>query len=192
MKATETEYEKKMLLTEAIYHQLTELFNHLPLEHFTQINYYYDTENESLRNQNTTCRVRQIGNHLKGTKKTHVVQGNSAYSIEQSFHPKCFTESFVIDNQRVDLKGQMTTERMILSLALDIDLMLDRNIYLGTVDYELELEFSYEHESEAIGMMMLIFAITDLHTTGSPLSQSERFFKRFHQIEGNTDCYEKE
>ena len=189
MNTIETEYEKKLLLTEAAYRKWTELFKHLPIERLTQINYYYDTENEFFRQQNTTCRIRQIGNHLQGTQKIHAVKGNDMRSIEQPFIPKSFAKSFVIDNKQVFLKGQMNTERIIVPLAPDINLMLDQNTYLGTVDYELELEFSYEHKSEAIGMMMFIREITDLRTA-SPRSKSERFFERLHQIESNTDCYE--
>ena len=182
MNATEKEFEKKIQLTETAYRKWIELFKHLQTECFTQINYYYDTENELFRKQKTTCRIRQIGNYLKGTKKTHVMKENSMHSIEQSFTVNDFQESFVIDNEKVFLKGQMTTERTIVPLAPDINLMLDQNMYLGTVDYELELEFSYEHEADAIGIMTLIDTITPSHKSASPLSKSERFFKRLHQI----------
>ena len=196
MNATEKELETKKLLTKATFHKLAELFNHLPIEQFTQINYYYDTENELFRKQNTTCRIRQIGNYLKGTKKTHAMKENSMYSVEQSFIPTDFTESFVIDNERVFLKGQMTTERMIVPLAPDINLMLDQNMYLGTVDYELELEFSQEYKAEVVGMMKLIDSIINIHEFSPSLSKSERFFERLHQIreesqaqsQPNRDC----
>ena len=118
------------------------------------------------------------------------------HSIEQSFTPNDFAESFVIDNESVFLKGQMTTERMIAPLAPDMNLILDQNMYLGAVDYELELEFSHEYESEVIGMMKLIDSITDVHEFSPSLSKSERFFERLHQIrkesqaqsQPNRDC----
>ena len=196
MNATEKEFEKKIQLTETAYRKWIELFKHLPAERFTQINYYYDTENELFRKQKTTCRIRQIGNYLKGTKKTHVMKENSMHSIEQSFTVNDFQECFVIDNEKVFLKGQMTTERTIIPIFPDINLMIDRNIYLGTVDYELELEFSPEHETEADGMMKLIDSITNIHEFSPSLSKSERFFERLHQIreesqtqnQPNRDC----
>lgn len=180
MKSIETELEKKKLLTEYDYHKWIELFKHFPTEHFTQINYYYDTETDFFRQQNTTCRIRQIGDHLRGTQKTHVVKENGMHSIERSFTPNCFAESFEIDNKKVIFKGQMTTERVIIPLAPNINLMLDQNLYLGTVDHELELEFSPEYEAEANGIIILIDAITPLHKNLSP--KSDRFFKRLHQI----------
>ena len=65
------EYEQKMMLTEREYRFLIRLFENSIVEKNTQINYYYDTRNETMRKMNITVRIREENGKLLGTVKDY-------------------------------------------------------------------------------------------------------------------------
>ena len=177
---TEYETEIKYILTREQYYSLkTSLGNdHKQTE---QINYYYDTEDEILRIHDITCRIRQKDESLTGTLKKH--GRKDGISIEKNFKVKNLPNQMTIEHIRVRLMGQLITFRTEYVLSEHISLMLDKNIYLGTVDYELEIEYDKNYQEEADKLFKEFLSKLIIDVPQSADCKSERFFKRLHLVE---------
>ena len=148
-----------------------------------QINYYFDTPNEALRGKNTTCRIRQKGDQLVGTKKTHFYKTNEVYSIEESFSVPEFTPQFYIEGEKIELKGLLFTKRTKIPWENIGHFALDQNLYLGTADYELEFEYLPQFEAEAIQIFASVLGLLGRSADAFiSISKSERFFQRLNSI----------
>lgn len=177
----EDEFEKKTLITFEQYKKIAVFFEGAETENKLQINYYYDTADEVFRSRNTTCRIRQKENALEGTVKTHF--DDEEYSKERSFKIKNLPYSMTVDGLEVYLKGQLVTVRTEYVISEAMVLILDKNFYLGEVDYELELEYKagYEREAECF-IKSLKEKFCDNMTLKKQASKSERFFKKLTGI----------
>lgn len=177
----EYESEKKLIISRKQYNDLFYRFIR-ESKNFEQINYYYDTQTEIFRKRGITCRVRQKEDILVGTIKEHEI--GSERSLERHFKLGCLPYKMIIDNEEVSLKGQLITFRTECELFDSMTLMLDKNIYLGTVDYELELEYQKDREDEVIRYIQtLTDVLGDIDKLFSPDSKSERFFKRLNFVQ---------
>lgn len=175
---TETEYEKKTLLSATEYLALEKLFLCTGAEKIVQMNYYFDTEKETLRKENTTCRIREINGVLRGTVKYHETKQNK----EENFAVDVLPVWFVRNNTLLIRKGSLMTLRYQRKLSDGILITLDNNSYLNETDYELEVEYPSNREKEACGVLALLEVLAG--TTGftpNEISKSERFFRKLNR-----------
>ena len=171
-----TEFEKKLLLTKDEYHYVLDYFGQNK-PHVKQINYYFDTDDLFMNHENTTCRIRLMDGKYEGTIKQHTK--NSDHSTETAVEVR----DGIYDNDFLDmglkLQGEVVTERCVIFKDSICEVVLDKNEYLGYVDYELEIEYSPNHEKTALYIlqMYLDHKKTYSHNSKAP-SKSSRFFER--------------
>ena len=177
------EYEKKMMLTEREYRFLIRLFENSIVEKNTQINYYYDTRNETMRKMNITVRIREKNGKLLGTVKDH--GAGQHCSTEECFRVDTLPRVIMLEGLPLWLKGTLKTERSVFRICDGILLMLDLNTYLDVVDYELEIEYSESFCKQTEGILMLIANLLGQSVINNVISKSERFFRRFVTIGGS-------
>ena len=177
------ETELKALLTKQEYQELIRLMITSTSKTTEQMNYYFDTPNEALRGKNITCRIRQKGDQLIGTQKTHFYKTNEVYSIEETFSVPEFTTQFYIEGEKVELKGQLFTKRTKIPWENIGHFALDQNLYLGFVDYELEFEYLPQFEAEAIQIFASVLGLLGRSSQRFiSISKSERFFQRLKSV----------
>ena len=180
------EFEKKILLSAEEY-QFLNLHFFANAKTVQQNNYYFDTEKLELNGKKTTARIREINGTFKSMIKDH-----SATQADCSVENLCTTSQNYDDAYFVQMgllcHGKLHTERKILVVG-DVQLMLDKNDYLGVIDYELEIEYQAGFENNAL---MLIKQISDSlnqnalsnnsddfkNRIGIGKTKSERFFER--------------
>ena len=170
-----TEHEIKYMLTGEEYAYLLKLFEGLPQKREMHTNHYYDTPGEKLREKNITLRIREKNGKTKGTVKRHFEDGRST---EESFKTKGIPESMLFEGDRVCLAGELKTDRTTVFLSDTVMLMLDRNEYLGTTDFELELEYPEDFADKAEGALCLIKWLLGRSGERHAQSKSERFFTK--------------
>lgn len=177
------EYEKKAILSEKEYLLLKEHSN--VLKRIVQKNYYYDTEDFLLNRQGITYRIREKDGIYEVTAK--YPYGDSVR--KEVSHSICSVpKSLIFDKKTVNLHGMMETERIFLYRDEMCEIVIDKNTYLGEVDYELEIEYLGDCERYAIHWLWKIwdeFIIYGFDNEESlyerslhPSSKSERFFKK--------------
>lgn len=184
------EYEKKVLLTEEEYRCLKKYFILSGKTSF-QTNYYYDTDTYLLNKINFTLRIREKNGKFKATIKQHTQKHDC--SIELTGDAVSEYDDSFFKSYEVMLHGKLITERITLGFDSGISIMLDKNDYLGTTDYELEIEYPRNLESSAnaeMNIIELILAEADvLIPDGSFVERyyrstpkSKRFFTRLEQM----------
>lgn len=181
------EYEKKLLLTEREYLFLRSAFGaNNPVT--VQTNYYFDTDDFAMNQKGITCRIRQKDGIYQVTVKTHGKQ-KSDCSVEEDLFTMTEFDPSVFSSLGVRLQGELVTGRMVLFKNAFCEMVLDRNTYLGAVDYELETEYLEDHEKQAdrlINYVVKAMICTPKLSCGEELyarigtgeSKSERFFAR--------------
>ena len=146
-----TELEKKLLLTKDEYEYLLEVFErYYPLnkdQPEKQINYYFDTDDLEMTRKNITCRVRFKNGIYEGTMKQHFPETDR--STEKTIELYLDLERNEFTDMGLSLFGYMETERRIVMETSGCTVVLDKNKYLDTVDYELEIEYNLENEIDA-------------------------------------------
>lgn len=177
------EYEKKFLLTKEEYLKLISSLcvNITPI---IQTNHYYDTDNFELNDQGITCRIREKNNKFTATIKTHL----SDKSLEQSKIVTDENDISLFSNYNVDYQGKLTTHRTKLFCGDGYEIVIDRNEYLSTEDYELEAEYTNENEDVLTAPLKLISNILNIdindfyaRSTESK-NKSQRFFDRKKEL----------
>lgn len=177
------EYEKKFLLTKEEYLKLISSLcvNITPI---IQTNHYYDTDNFELNDQGITCRIREKNNKFTATIKTHL----SDKSLEQSKIVTDENDISLFSNYNVDYQGKLTTHRTKLFCGDGYEIVIDRNEYLSTEDYELEAEYTNENEDVLTAPLKLISNILNIdindfyaRSTESK-NKSQRFFNRKKEL----------
>lgn len=151
------ELEKKLLLTKEEYDRLLRCVNR-PVEAFWQKNTYYDTDDLKLNRLGITCRIREKDGVYKATIKAHQSK-NVDCSIENSVYVKNQYDDVLFKNMGVKYQGEMKTYRTVLFRDNDIEVVLDKNCYLGWVDYELEIEYK---NGKSFFAEVLLFYYTSL------------------------------
>ncbi len=132
------EFEKKCILTGSEYEQLCKIYK--DCKEYTQVNYYYDTDDYSYNKKGITCRIRKKGGRYKATIKNHSA-GKTFCSVEKSIPVKNELDDTLFKDLGVSLQGYLTTERREISTGYGVTIFLDKNTYIGIIDYELEIEF---------------------------------------------------
>lgn len=176
LKEIETEY-KYLLSVEQFQDVLSKCkMKFLFSEHKLQVNYYYDTDDNTLNSEKITIRIRQQHSDMKLQIKKHGEFDNGLstsdeYSEKIDTLPSFMRIPDISDN--VFLKGALVTERQAFSFGKNSNICFDENMYLGICDYEVEIEVDERDTEEAL------FVINYLGLAQKPIkSKSERFFRR--------------
>ncbi len=140
------EFEQKIMLTETEYNHLMMLFGRSD-KTVPQTNYYFDTDDLSMNRQNVTCRIRMKNGKYKATMKVHIPESDCSMEIDLPTHGS--TNDNVFTAMGLKLQGELTTERTLLLKNNEFEIVLDKNIYLDVVDYELEIEYVAEGSDDA-------------------------------------------
>ena len=185
------ELEKKLLISKEEYDYLMErlgynaLLNPKPI--VKQINYYFDTDDLSMNRQNITCRIRLKDGKYKGTMKNHFGNGDKSTETEMEVRDGIQDNAFI--DMGLTLQGELVTYRCIILKDKHCEVVLDKNEYFGTIDYEIEIEYApkYDKEAQAIYQLFLdmlaqrkCFLANKENCKERQMvpSKSSRFFKR--------------
>lgn len=180
-KETETEY--KFLVSKEQFEKYFELLVKKYGKATTklQVNYYYDTEGNTLNKNDVTVRIRQENDRLKWQIKRHTAQYGALYSSDEYCENLDFLPGIIKlneINEELILKGSLITERKTINFGTGGELCFDFNMYLGTCDYEIEVEYSEQDKS--IGDAIATIIGSDTKVTGA--TKSNRFFKQWEEI----------
>ena len=183
---TESELKYNLNLCQYIY-LISNLKNKCESKSNIQINYYFDTDNFELDNKDITLRIRQIEESLKLELKLPI-QNDGTLRIKNEFSKSINELPFVIKPDSDDLKevlscsddlflkGTLVTERIKFSLGENIEIDIDKNYYMGVIDYELEVEFQERSIEQA---KKFINSISDTYElVPSQYGKRERFFNK--------------
>ncbi|MEX3625422.1 CYTH domain-containing protein [Viridibacillus arvi] len=158
-----------------------------------QVNYYYDNGHLSFAEQGITIRIRQKNEKLKLQIKTPIGNKNKNINakneIEADIEELCY--SFKIEDTpiisllegEVSLLGVLITERKSWKKEDKFSIDIDKNIYLGVVDYEIECEFKNEFKVEAEAFLKDVLSSLNMDYRKSE-SKVTRFFKRLDKVGG--------
>ena len=185
------EFEKKFMLSPEEYRILYQAFD-APVH--TQTNFYYDTQDLFYNSQGITCRIRAKDGRYKATIKEHHLH-TSECSEERTMVVKNEYDTSLFKGMNLLLQGKLQTARKKVNMHGGVCLALDRNLYLGLVDYELEMEYDSRFENSCDDALRIITRV--LLEQGLPSSEeefhnrmkysrtkSERFFAQKIKIEG--------
>lgn len=159
----EIEIEAKNLVTEQQFHLICEQFSLTASDFKTQVNYYFDTKDYSLKKKRTALRIRKKDNSfeltLKQPNEVGLLETNEPLSEEEAklmIHEQILPNGEVnkiiqslINNERLYLIGELVTERAEIAYK-NGTLVFDKSTYLNKTDYELEFEGEDEEEVENI------------------------------------------
>ncbi len=156
-----------------------------------QINYYYDNKDFELNKTNVTLRVRQIDETLKLEIKLPLYNNGAIKVKKEMSRPLCelpskfnFSKdewhSILPENTDFLLVGEMITERIRFFEENGIEIDLDKNYYLGLIDYELEIEFPEELKMQASEIVHSLIQGEDCKP--SEHGKNERFFCQFRKL----------
>lgn len=105
-----------------------------------QINYYYDTEDYMLFKNDETLRIRQIDNCLKlQFKYNKYIENDIRVSKESCEEINILPKKIIANEMFTQYIGFLMTERLIIGFN-PYTVFIDKNYYLGKVDYEIEIE----------------------------------------------------
>lgn len=184
------EYEKKILLTKDEYEKLITTFSE-NAKTIVQKNHYYDTRDYKLNKNGVTCRIREKDNKFIATIKTHL----SDKSIEETKQVYSEKDNSLFHKYNAVYQGVLTTYRTVIFVSSEYEIVIDKNEYLGTVDYELEAEYYDLNELSIKAPLKLIANTLNIDPNTFYLrgnfskSKSARFFERkkllHHSISNN-------
>lgn len=192
-----TECEKKLLLSEEAYNALMEQFSSSRKPIVTQVNYYFDTDDFAMSRQDTTCRIRLKDGQYQATMKQHTAGTDQSTESEMEIYAGLDHNAFT--DMGLKLWGALTTHRCVLLKNPHLEVVLDRNEYLGYTDYELEIEYLPEYEKEARAVLKEVekalqrkrSPIYNIGIFSAGLNKSKRFFKRMKAAEVPSQKHQK-
>ena len=144
-----------------------------------QINYYYDSNNFSMLHFGNSLRVRQKDNNISIEYKCKKTVSEGIRKCEE-FKKKILhfpytivlSKELSIDDDKVyNYIGNLITERTNFKIGSAV-VSLDKNYYLGKIDYELEIE---SRNSETIKN------IQNLIASNLPINNMGKY-KRFYNV----------
>jgi len=154
------EKEYKAPIDHAVYMRLVAFFQAkriIPIRVF-QVNYYYDTKVFDLFYGGETLRIRQIEDDLKLEYKCRLkndkgMRYSDEISTEIPMVPAVLDLGIILPgtsrNEPCVYLGNLLTERSNYEYGSCL-VSLDKNMYLGKLDYEIEIEFEEESQLAAI------------------------------------------
>jgi len=187
----EIEIEYKAMLTKKQFEFLLDRYAFPPTPQ-KQVNYYFETDQLSLKACHAALRIREKNNRytvtLKQQKADHVLETHA--DIDQTTLLKWQKNDIVLPNQfksifkqltidQSDLKykGYLTTERYSFE-ENKVIYCLDQSHYFDQVDYELEVEENTPRQANEV----FHHIINDLQLTSiQSKTKIERFFHALHK-----------
>lgn len=174
----ETEY--KLLLTQQRFDDLMkQLISKAPHKKKLQMNYYYDTANFDLYKIGNSLRIRQVGSVLKlqykedkekkETGRTSVEHEVSVLSLPPIISASRFA-TIPLSYSEYNYIGNLVTERTEFDYYA-AKIMLDKNMYLGRIDFEIEIEYT--------NIKHLYKIIEDLHLSLNEYNNMPGKYSRF-------------
>lgn len=155
------EKELKLLLSKSQFDSLCERFKCRVI--YTHINFYYSDNQNVLKKQGITVRVREKhGNANLEVKipsgKQGLVHVKQEYQKELEAIPLKIKGDELTEMTRyklpdVVMKGYLITERRVYNWNSETEICLDHNQYLGCEDYEIEVEYVKELPSEILQIL---------------------------------------
>ncbi len=151
------ENEFKYLLN---YEQYERILKKYDYKRFIQINHYYDSKKLNFTNDGITFRIRQKDDNLQMQLK-YPVRRTGHLSVKKEFSTSVKNVPIKINlmesefskyleyDEEIYLMGSLLTERSKYNFDENIVVCLDKNYYLGEVDFELEIEFEENHREKA-------------------------------------------
>lgn len=183
------EIEYKTLLTKEEYNQLKPYFS---VEPVTQINYYCDTEDFSLKNLKLSLRLRVFEDKAEMTLKVPQKIGNLEHTVDLSKEaaqdiikhkklPLNATTQIIVD-AGVDLNditiwGSLKTVRLEQNTAIGL-IALDENYYADQVDYELEMEVADARKGKSDFAKLLAHNHIQFKYAKSKVARAAQFLKK--------------
>ena len=135
-----TEIENKCLISQQQFQRISELYRHKQIEKIIQINYYFDSIDFYCYRNNETLRIRQIDEkRVLQYKCKKQKLNNTTISEEFQVDVDFLPEIIRVNHIETTYIGNMVTERSTFQFD-KYHLFLDKNMYLGNVDYEIEIE----------------------------------------------------
>ena len=180
--------EEKVLLHKCEYESLVDELGDKG-NTFVQTNYYFDRPDGSLANEGITCRIREKSGQYEATIKAHGI-GRNGGNVEASVAAQDEKDITLFHELDVELMGSLLTTRVSVCQD-DFEIALDKNEYLGCVDYELEVEYSpYAKTSDdVLGYMAELLYPNDADAkehvcarVKKTLSKAKRFFERKRKL----------
>lgn len=139
-----------------------------------QVNYYFDTEDLKMNKKGITCRIRYKSGTYKTTIKNHKNSIKDC-SVETVVNTTSELVEDVFTSMGLKLQGNLVTNRTIVLHQNAFSIFLDKNDYLGHIDYELEIEYMQSYDKHAT---QLIRDIASILISNGKLSSIEEFFAR--------------
>lgn len=146
------EKEYKLLVSKAEFYKLLAMYPNAVFK--TQINTYYDTEFNDIRNAKGACRIRQMDNGIYiFTLKMHSNKGLLEFEKNVTGNDSSIflDEEIVRILKDYDINGpvhkiaSLRTKRAVI-VSEDAELCFDINEYNGHHDFEIEYEYKREHD----------------------------------------------
>ena len=152
-------------------------------------NYYYDTEALDFRRAGFALRVRECGDSFESAVER---SGGSAGRICVRYLAKGADRFRAAEALGTGVRfcGSLRAERMSYPFGKRARLYVDRNCYLGAVDYELAVQYRRGYEKECGAALCAAAAALERALSGfdpsrfllradSSAGKSERFFERW-------------
>ena len=168
------EKEIKILLSENEFNKILVLSKAIEKKVVVHSNHYFDTDKFIFDKEGATIRIRQTGNEyffslkitdLKTKEKRLKVSNEYEFKIECTLlkeltenrisllkaHPetKELLMSWGKELNNIKYMGKLITERTSIRPGIDMPyILLDKNMYLNSTDWELECEIENQHDAE--------------------------------------------
>lgn len=171
------EKELKVLLTEKQFTALCNVYENLEFK--KQVNTYYDTADQAIRNMHGAMRIREKNGKFIFTLKKHSTEGLLEFECEVPENTiKVFDSN---DIQKLllsyDIQGpfheltSLTTYRAVYDNGY-AEICFDKNQYNGITDYEIEYEYKKDHDG--ICMFQEILDIVNIKYESNCISKIQR------------------
>ncbi len=181
------EYEKKILLTAEEYNVIALMRKNDNLPKM-QTNYYFDNDDLSMNDKGITCRIRAKDGKFIATIKNHGGE-NPDCSVEDGLVESNEFDTKIFDTLGLRYQGELVTWRVPIYKDNDIEVVIDKNTYLGIIDYELEIEYREGNAENAqtllkkiaeelVGAQILTNKSEFLNRVGRCKTKSQRFFEQ--------------
>ncbi|WP_205839987.1 CYTH domain-containing protein [Oliverpabstia intestinalis] len=184
----EIEKEMKIMISET---QYEELIKELPSsKQIRNINFYFDDLDRQMIFNGNTVRVRANKEKMYLQFKSHI-EKNGYTTVSKEFSKKLETLPYCIDSKilfeltgvrypDVFLLGFLVTDRIICTLNSKIQIMLDKNTYLGCLDHEIEIEYTCEESELQEALKILKKYKVEISGEREIISKSCRFAQKYY------------
>lgn len=149
-----------------------------------QTNYYFDTETLSMNRKGVTCRIRFKDGVYKATVKSH--NSDTSISTEYDLGKSIEFNPNIFGVLGFCCYGNLSTERFTIFKNDELDMVLDRNNYLGKTDYELEIEYAENCYDKA---MNELYNIADILYPNQCIKNKECFVMRTKKAKFKSDRF---